>query len=72
MCEKGRRDTEEEQGNPHRLSYMYMQTLSSLWVWKTESMGGGMTQTGQTGRQPEEGGKWREKGGKRARKSSSA
>lgn len=58
-------------GNPHRLLYVHANTLFFFFVGlkdKRAQGGGGMTQTGQTGRQPEEGGKWREKEGKESKK----
>lgn len=74
-----RRDSKEGQGNPHRLldSLIHANTFFSFVGVKDKSerergaleVGGGeMTQAGQTGRQAEEGGKWREKEGKESKK----
>ena len=64
-----RRDSEEGQGNPHRLldSLIHANSFFSFVGVKDKSErgerstgGGEMTQAGQTGRQAEEGGKWRD------------
>lgn len=70
-----RRDREEGQGNPHRLldSLIHANTFF-FFVGVKDKRGGErstrreMTQAGQTGRQAEEGGKWRENGGKESKK----
>lgn len=69
---KERWDKVEGQGNPHRLldTVIHANTFFFFVGVKDKRAEGGVgvTQAGQTGRQAEEGGKWREEKGKESKK----